>query len=149
MNSRLIQFKEFLKENRGKFTSARQEVLKEILSQRGHPEAEEIYYSLKNKGKKVSRATVYRTLELLVKSGLVKKLYTGENHLHYEKCIEKRKHSHLVCLSCGKVIEFHSKKLEQFQKEISTKKVFQIKEPSLQIYGYCRDCQKKEDEESN
>ena len=117
-------------------------IFDEVFSTSGHFEVEELLFSLRKKRKRVSRATVYRTLDLLVKSGLVGKIDLGEAHSHYESTAGGKYHGHLVCLRCGKVTEFENKKIEDLKKESTKGKDFQVIRHSLEFYGYCSKCRK-------
>lgn len=140
MEKELKIFKDYLKSKKFNLTRERKEILKEVFSIEGHLEAEKIFLRLKRNRKKISRATVYRTLNLLVDSGLVRKVYLGENHIHYEHIFGHTHHDHLVCLKCGKVIEFADEKIEELQARICLKKKFKELSHTVQIFGYCRDC---------
>ena len=84
-----------------------------------------------------------RTLDLLVKSGLVRRVHLGEDHYHYERVTKGSHHDHLVCTTCGAVIEFHDARLEELQNEICRRKKFVPTFHNLQILGICGACQKK------
>ena len=119
-------------------------IFKEIFTgKKVHPDAYEIHKRLKSKGHEVSLATIYRTLNLLVKSGLVSEIDFGESHSHYEPKISKAAHGHLVCLSCGKVKEFSHEKIQAIIKNIGKESYFKTDKFSIQVFGYCKDCQKK------
>ena len=92
---------------------------------------------MKEKQVKISRATVYRTLELLVKSGMVRRVHLGEDHYHYEHVRGDSHHDHLICTTCGGVIEFHDEELEQRQREICERRKFTPTFHNLQILGVC------------
>ncbi len=140
----LEAFKEHLKSQRLKFTRTRRLIYEEIFSDKTiHPNAYDIHRRLKSKGEKVSLATIYRTLKLLVKSGLVSEIDFGENHCHYEPEISRAAHGHLVCLSCGQVQEFSNEKIQSILKKIGKESHFKTDKFSIQVFGYCRNCQKK------
>lgn len=131
------KLKEFLNAEGLKWTAERLVVLEEIKQSREHLEADEILFRLRKKDSKISRATVYRTLELLVKSGFIQKI-TFDNHRgYYEYAFEISHHDHMVCVSCGKVIEFHDHIIEDHQYQISKKYNFRMIGHSHQIYGFC------------
>ena len=98
---------------------------------------------MKEKSVKISRATIYRTLELLVRSGLVRRVHLGEDHYHYEYVSGNSHHDHLICTTCGGVIEFHDEQLEQRQREICERKKFTPTFHNLQILGVCDSCRRK------
>jgi Fur family ferric uptake transcriptional regulator len=119
-------------------------LLEEIMKTNGHFDADELFATLNAKGLKASRATVYNTLDLLVSCGLISKYRFGENHSRYEKAFGRPRHDHLICLECGEIIEFVSEKLDRIQKEVCEEKKFKLKNSTLQIFGICAKCQKKE-----
>src|ERR1700692_434641 len=95
------RFSDFLSRQGQKLTRERTALVREIFSTHYHFEADELLFTMKQKSVKISRATVYRTLELLVKSGLVRRVHLGEDHYHYEHISENSHHDHLVCTTCG------------------------------------------------
>ena len=136
------KFQDFLQQQGLKLTSERTALIREIFSTHYHFEADELLFKMKQKSVKISRATVYRTLELLVKSGLVRRVHLGEDHYHYEHVSGDSHHDHLVCTVCGGVIEFHDEELEQRQREICERKKFTPTFHNLQILGVCNDCKR-------
>jgi Fur family ferric uptake transcriptional regulator len=144
MKKEFEAFLKYLSSHKLKLTRTRRLIFEEIFSSREvHPNAFEIYQRLKKKGKKVSLATIYRTLNLLVKSGLVSEIDLGENHSHYELEIVKSAHGHMVCLSCGRVQEFSDDKVLSMLNKIGQESGFKTDKFSIQVFGYCKSCQKK------
>jgi Fur family ferric uptake transcriptional regulator len=137
------RFNAFLQKNGLKVTKERAGLVREIFGTRYHFDADELLETLKQKGIKTSRATIYRTLELLVRSGVVRRVHLGEDHYHYEWVGKGAHHDHLVCTTCGAVIEFHDPGLEARQGEICKRYNFQPTFHNLQILGVCQKCQKK------
>jgi len=143
INSAVGKFQDFLAQNALKLTSEREALVREIFATHYHFEADELLFKMKEKGLKISRATVYRTLELLVKSNLVRRVHLGEDHYHYEHVAGNSHHDHLVCTACGTVIEFHDEELERRQLEICERKKFTPTFHNLQILGLCDACRRK------
>ena len=139
----LARFQDFLQQQGLKLTSERTALVREIFSTHYHFEADELLFKMKEKNVKISRATVYRTLELLVKSGLVRRVHLGEDHYHYEHVSGNSHHDHLICTTCGGVIEFHDEELERLQIAICEKKKFTPTFHNLQILGVCDSCRRK------
>ena len=137
------RFQEFLQQQGLKLTSERTALVREIFASHYHFEADELLFKMKEKSVKISRATVYRTLELLVKSGMVRRVHLGEDHYHYEHVSGNSHHDHLICTACGGVIEFHDEVLEQRQREICEKKKFTPTFHNLQSLGVCDSCRRK------
>jgi Fur family transcriptional regulator, ferric uptake regulator len=137
------RFQEFLQGQGLKLTPERTALVREIFSIHYHFEADELLFKMKEKHVKISRATVYRTLELLVKSGLVRRVHLGEDHYHYEHVSGNSHHDHLICTTCGGVIEFHDEELERLQMAICETKKFTPTFHNLQILGVCDPCRRK------
>jgi Fur family ferric uptake transcriptional regulator len=137
------QFKNFLKKNNLKFTKERREVLRAITIQRDHFHAEDIYQQLRKQKSNVSLATIYRTIPLLIDSGLIKGTIYGGERAVYEKVYNKPHHYHMVCLNCGKIIEFICPDMEVIQNNICRENIFLSTEYNLEIKGYCQDCRRK------
>src|SRR6185503_16015897 len=129
------KFQEFLAKQGLKLTRERTALLREIFATHYHFEADELLFKMKEKALKISRATVYRTLELLVKSGMVRRVHLGEDHYHYEHVRGNSHHDHLICTTCGGVIEFHDPALEARTREICDKKKFTATFYNLQVLG--------------
>lgn len=139
----ITRFQDFLQQQGLKLTSERTALVREIFSTHYHFEADELLFKMKEKSVKISRATVYRTLELLVKSGMVRRVHLGEDHYHYEHVTGNSHHDHLICTACGGVIEFHDEVLEARQREICERKKFTPTFHNLQILGVCDSCRRK------
>ena len=135
-------FISFLKKNKLKITPERMSVIRELFKVPQHFDADEFFLHLKKNKIPVSRATVYRSLEILERAGIVRKSSMGEGHAHYELVWNQEHHDHIICEECGKIIEFHDEDIEKKQIEICEKNDFRIRRHSLQIWGICSDCQK-------
>ena len=140
MKKAVKSFAKYLNSRNLKLTKERKAVLEEIFLHTGHLEAEDILHSLRRKKKRASRATIYRTLDLLVDSGIVRKVDFGHGHSHYEQVLGHAHHEHMICIKCGKVIEFPDEKIERLIKKLCEKSGFEHTSHSFQIFGYCRDC---------
>ena len=135
-------FQNFLAEKGLKLTKERTAVLKEVFSFHGHFDPEHLYLRIKASGSKASRASVYRTLNLLVESGLVEKVTRTEKGNVYEHTFGHTHHDHMICDLCGSITEFYSEKLENLQKEICIANDFIGRSHTLEIRGYCTECKK-------
>ena len=111
--------KEVLQKEGLRFTRQRLAVWTEIGISRKHRDADDIYISIRSKGVKVSRATVYRTIDMLVKNNLVRKLNVGDGKNRFESKIDDEHHDHMICLETGNIIEFYNSRLEQLQEKIA------------------------------
>ena len=117
------KLKDILKNEGLRYTKQRQLVWDEIRSSSEHRDAEEIYIQInkasKSKhGEKVSRATVYRTIDVLVKNNLVRKMELGDGRALYEHKVKEGHHDHIICVETGKIIEFYNEELENIQEDI-------------------------------
>jgi len=111
--------KEVLQKEGLRFTRQRLAVWTEIGISRKHRDADDIFISIRSKGVKVSRATVYRTIDVLVKNNLVRKLDVGDGKNRFESKIDEEHHDHMICLETGNIIEFYNSRLEQLQEKIA------------------------------
>src|SRR5262250_1714959 len=119
MNRRELQiFRKYLERRGLKLTSERQALFDEVFSKHEHVEADELLVRLRSKHKKISRATIYRTLELLVDSGIVGRVRIREAGYRYERMRAGDHHDHLICSECGRVVEFREPRIESLQEEI-------------------------------
>ena len=143
LEKEINRFQDFLQEQGLKLTGERSALVREIFATHYHFEADELLFKMKEKNVKISRATVYRTLELLVKSGMVRRVHLGEDHYHYEHVTGNSHHDHLICTTCGSVIEFNDPELQRRQLEICESKKFTPTFHNLQILGVCNACRRK------
>ena len=109
-----------------RYTDQRQAIWDEIRNSNEHRDAEDIYLKLKERNVKVSRATVYRTIDVLVKNRLVRKMDVGEGRSLYEPRLDDEHHDHMICLDTGDIIEFYSKELEDLQDTIAKKRGYKV-----------------------
>lgn len=135
-------FRAFLTEKGQRTTQVRHSVLEGALSERGHFDADSLYLRLRRSEGKVSRATVYRTLDLLVESGFLSRRLT-ESQAIYEVARGRGHHDHLVCLACDATLEVFSPELEFAQEALCQRHSFKPLRHTLQIEGLCSACAKK------
>jgi len=135
-------FNKFLKERGQKFTKERAAILQRIFSYHGHFDTESLYLKIRETGLKASRASVYRTLNLLCECGLIEKVTKTEHGTIYECTFGHEHHDHMLCIGCGTIIEFYSEDLERLQENICRKQDFKGVTHTLEIRGYCKRCQK-------
>ena len=109
-----------------RYTDQRQAIWDEIRNSNEHRDAEDIYLKLKEKNVKVSRATVYRTIDVLVKNRLVRKMDVGDGRSLYEPRLDNEHHDHMICLDTGDIIEFYNKELEDLQDTIAEKHGYKV-----------------------
>ncbi|MEL1223990.1 MAG: transcriptional repressor [Candidatus Neomarinimicrobiota bacterium] len=109
-----------------RYTDQRQAIWDEIRNSNEHRDAEDIYLKLKEGNVKVSRATVYRTIDVLVKNRLVRKMDVGEGRSLYEPRLDDEHHDHMICLDTGDIIEFYNEELENLQDTIAEKHGYKV-----------------------
>jgi Fe2+ or Zn2+ uptake regulation protein len=109
-----------------RYTEQRQSIWDEIRNSNAHRDAEDIYLKLKERNVKVSRATVYRTIDVLVKNRLVRKMDVGEGKSLYEPRLDDEHHDHMICIDTGNIIEFFNKELEDLQDTIAKKHGYKV-----------------------
>ncbi|NPB06087.1 MAG: transcriptional repressor [Aquificae bacterium] len=125
-----------------KVTRARLDLLDHIASYDRHFEIEELVNWVASRSDRpVSRSTVYRTVKLLEEFGAVREVIKKDKKTIYEFVAGSPHHDHLVCLNCGKIIEFVSDEIESLQHQICNHYGFKPLNHRLEIYGLCRDCQ--------
>ena len=117
---------EILKSEGLRYTDQRQAIWDEIRNSNEHRDAEDIYLKLKERNVKVSRATVYRTIDVLVKNRLVRKMDVGDGRSLYEPRLDDEHHDHMICLDTGDIIEFYNKELEDLQDTIAKKHGYKV-----------------------
>jgi Fur family ferric uptake transcriptional regulator len=123
-------------------TSQRALILEIIQQGQGHLDADEIYRQARVKQPRLSLSTVYRTLQTLKKLGLVDEVHIDETHHHYE-AKQAAEHHHLVCLGCGRVIEFNYPLARQIKKVVPDARGFEFVSTELRAMGYCSQCRQK------
>ena len=134
------QFLRFLRGRGQRVTGERLALFDEVFSQHGHIDAEALLRAMQTRGLKISRATVYRNLDLLVECGLARKQRLGRSRFLYEHVHGGQYHDHLVCTGCGRVVEFMSPGIAALQVEICRAHGFASAHHSLQIIGLCNRC---------
>jgi len=131
-------FRTFLKAEKNRITPERFEVMDAALEYDGHFGADELYILMKNQHSRVSRATVYKTLELLVQCDLISKRNFGDNMTRYESSYKRQNHDHLICMDCGRIVEFINRKVKELPLEISEELGFEVESYSFNIFARCK-----------
>ncbi len=123
-------------------TSQRTLLLELIRGAQQHLDAPELYRLARERDPRISLSTVYRTLTMLKEMGLVNELHFAEEHHHYE-VKPPAEHFHLVCLGCGRVVEFESPLTAQLKAELTARHDFEITSTAIDLAGYCSDCREQ------
>jgi len=139
-----LPFRQILKEHGFKSTRQRDDIVRVFMESGSHLTVDELYQRVRQRNPRIGYATVYRTLRLLAQSGWASSRQFGDRTARFEHQTEGQHHDHLICLACGKIVEFQSERIEELQSHIARKKGFQIFEHKLELYGRCSDCLFKE-----
>jgi len=134
-------FSRYLRELGLPITQQREAVAQTVFTATGHLSVEDIERRLRDGEERIGKATIYRTLDLLVKSKLVEEHDFGEGFKRYEHRLSRQPvHEHLICLECGRVTEFRSEEVERVESRVANEYGFSPARHRLEIYGLCRDC---------
>lgn len=145
--ARFLEMQTLLKKQGFRLTLPRKLILEVLSGTDGHLLVKDIYMKVSSNHPEIGLTTVYRTLDLMVRMGLVKKFEFGEGQNRYELTWEfKEHHHHLVCLTCGKIIDYNDfiddelKFFNKIQKSLSQKYKFNIENHEVYFYGHCHRC---------
>ncbi|MCS7199394.1 MAG: transcriptional repressor [Caldimicrobium sp.] len=140
MEHLIEKFRQFIKQKGLKYTPEREEILREILSLEDHFDVESLYLQLKKKNSKISKASIYRTLPLLVEGGYIQEVYKQGGHSHYEVTLNKQPHLHFICIQCGEVKEALDHRLNNLIEEFERQSKYRFLTYHLEIFGLCPNC---------
>ncbi len=142
MGQAVEEFEKRLQENGLKLTGQRRLVVQKAFSMHRHFTADELLDISRKADRRVSKATVYRTLALLTKYKLLDEHDFGRGSTYYEQMVGYAHHDHLVCLRCGRIIEFQNDAIEKLQDEVVKEHQFLMLTHSLKLFGLCPLCQR-------
>ena len=133
-------FTDFLEEKDLKLTSQRRTILRQAMAAKGHFSADQLLDYSKKEDSTISKATVYRTLALLKESKILEEQDFGDDKKMYERAQGRKHHDHLICVKCGKIIEFENDDIEKLQDAEARKQKFKVVYHSLKLFGFCGSC---------
>jgi Fur family ferric uptake transcriptional regulator len=137
-------FDRYLREQGLPVTQQREAVAQVVFGSDEHLSVDDIERRLRDGGERIGKATIYRTLDLLVKSRLVEEHDFGEGFKRYEHRLSQQPvHQHMVCLECGSVEEFESPEVPAIEARVARQFGFRPARHRLEIYGLCSDCQEE------
>lgn len=137
-----MRFREYLRKRGLKYTAERQAILEGVMRNEQHFEAEQLLFELRSGGRRVAKATIYRTLPLLVSCGIIKQVQFGDKWARYEHTFGHASHDHMVCSHCGRIIEFDDSEVAGLAERLGQKHQFRANSHRFQITGTCADCAK-------
>jgi Fur family ferric uptake transcriptional regulator len=127
----------------GRWTNQRAAICRAALTTHAHFTADELLARCHDVDPRVSRATVYRTLQVLETAGFVEGMETRDGGRRFEHVLGHEHHDHMVCTACDKILEFRDDQLEALQEAAAQHLGFSIESHSLRIYGRCKNCEAK------
>lgn len=140
----LERWHRYLRDHHLPLTRQRDLVAKVVFGAEEHLSVEQIERKLRAQGARIGTATLYRTIQVLVQSGLVREHDFGEGFRRYEPLPSQSHHEHLICLRCGAVAEFQNERLERMIPIIADEHDFQPQRHRVEIYGLCRACRQRD-----
>lgn len=123
-------------------TRQREVILEEFLKKHEHVTVEELWGRVRKVDSTIGYATVYRTLKLLTECGLAHKRDFGDAGARFEGTTEHH-HDHMICVRCGRIIEFKNDEIERLQKKVCRQHSFRMTSHKMELYGCCKACQKR------
>lgn len=130
-------FEDYLREKGLKITNQRLLVAQKIFSSHNHFTAEGLLDELKDNKDRISKATIYRILAIMVEAGLLEEHDFGKDYKYYEHIIGHQHHDHIICMQCGRIVEFVDERIEELQNKAAKENGFSITGHSLNIFGNC------------
>lgn len=137
-------FQEFIS-RKGMNATAQRRIIAEVFFRfPGHHSLEEFYQRVQQQDASIGQTTVYRTLKLLCEAGLAMEIHFSDGIARYELAASDSHHDHMVCVTCGKIIEIYDPRIEKIQHELARKYGFLLRGHVHNLYGVCADCAARE-----
>ncbi|MBN2562815.1 MAG: transcriptional repressor [Phycisphaerae bacterium] len=133
-------FRKYLRDRGLKYTGERRLVLQAVMRNNEHFEAEQLLLDMRQASTRVGKATVYRTLKLLVDFGIVREVHFSNKQVHYEHTYGEGPHDHMVCRRCGQIIEFDAVDVVRLRTDVAAEHGFHARSHRFQIFGLCATC---------
>ncbi len=133
-------FREYLRDRGLKYTEERQAILRAVMKNDEHFEAEQLLLDMRQAGHRVGKATIYRSLKILVACGIVKEVHFSNKQVHYEHTYGQDPHDHMVCRRCGRIIEFDAAEVTRLRTLIAAQHQFHALSHRFAIMGLCEAC---------
>lgn len=134
------EFVTFLKKRGARVTKSRRIILEHVLRRHDHFRADEVAAALATGPGRVSRGTVYRTLALLIETGMIRQIRDSDTHAHYEHVVGHAHHEHMICDACGSFIEFQDEGVSERLREACSRMGFVERTHRVVVMGTCKDC---------
>jgi len=133
-------FRSYLRTRGLKYTAERRRVLLAVMRNNDHFEAEQLVLDMRQTAARVGKATVYRTLKLLVDCRIVREVHFSNKQVHYEHIYGQEPHDHMVCRRCGRIVEFDAAEVMRLRDRLAARRRFQAISHRFQIFGLCEGC---------
>ncbi|MFP4589480.1 MAG: Fur family transcriptional regulator [Candidatus Bipolaricaulota bacterium] len=132
-------FLKYLRSEDLNVTESRKRIAEEIFKTSDHFDATQLWSKL-HEETNISMSTIYRTIDLMLDAGLLREVDLGTDQSNYEQVFTQEEHGHIICLDCGKVMEFASEEIDKIIDSATSKRGFETEHYRLQVFGHCEDC---------
>ncbi len=129
-----------------KATRQRDLIVDTFFNQTGHLSVDELLEKVTARDRTIGAATVYRTMKILTDAGLATARHFEGGQTRYEAALDRHHHDHLICTSCGSIVEFENERIEELQDRVAQEHSFAVTHHKLELYGLCRKCQERDEQ---
>jgi Fur family ferric uptake transcriptional regulator len=126
-----------------KTTRQRDVIVDAFFSMPGHLSIEELVRRARAIDRSIGSATVYRTMKVLTESGIASVRHFEGGQTRYEAAVDRHHHDHLICQSCGEIVEFENERIEELQDRVAAEHGFAVTHHKLELYGICKSCRER------